>query len=111
MWAGQDSDTRRRHVKCSWNMYTGQRRTQSDVEPTSQQLQQPGQALQQRQLQLVVIGQVDQDGAQGQLQQALGHLMVADNMRQALLGCRDDGLVRAGQVLEEELDDILAQIW
>ena len=58
-----------------------------------------------------MIGQVDQDGAQGQLQKALGHLVVADHMRQALLGCCYDGLVWAGQVLEEELDDVLAQIW
>ena len=57
-----------------------------------------------------MIGQIDQDGAQGQLQQALGHLVIADHMRQALLSCRNDGLIRAGQVLEEELDDVLTQV-
>ena len=84
--------------------------TKSDVEPASQQLQQPGQALQQGQFQLVVVGQVHQDGAQGQLQQPLGHLVSADHMGQALLSCRYDGLIRAGQVLKEHLNDLLTQL-
>ena len=57
-----------------------------------------------------MVGQVDEDRAQGQLQEALGHLVIADHMGQAMLSCRNDGLIWAGQVLEEELDDALTQV-
>ena len=84
--------------------------TKGNIEPTSQQLQQPGKALEQGQFELVVVRQVDQNGAKGQLQKALGHLVVADHMGQALLSCHNDGLIWAGQVFEEHLDDLLAQL-
>lgn len=58
-----------------------------------------------------MVGQVDQDGAKGHLQEALGHFVVADHMGQALLSCRNDDLIWAGQVLEEHLNDLLPQLW
>ena len=32
-------------------------------------------------------------------------------MGQALLSCRNDSLIRTGQMLEEHLDDLLTQLW
>lgn len=84
--------------------------TQRDVEPACQQLQEPGQPFQQGQFQLVVVGQVDQYGPQGNLQQPLGHLVAADHPGQALLSCRYQRVIWAGQVLEEQLDDVLTQL-
>lgn len=58
-----------------------------------------------------MVSQIDQDGPQGHLQEALGHLVVADHMGQALLSCCNDSLIRTGQMLEEHLDDLLTKFW
>lgn len=44
------------------------------------------------------------------LQQVLGHLLVRNHSRQALLGHAHRHLIGAGQVLEEDLDDAPAQL-
>ena len=42
--------------------------TQGDIEPAGKQLEEPGQASQQRELEFVVVCQVDQDRSQARLQ-------------------------------------------
>ena len=84
--------------------------TKGDVEPGSQQLQQPSQSLQQRQLELVVVGQVDEDRAQAGLQELLRHLLVRNHGREPVLSLLDRVLVRARQLLEQHLYDLVAQL-
>ena len=48
--------------------------------------------------------------APAHLQQGLGHLLVRDDGDEAVLGAGHGGLVAAGEVLEEDLDDAPAQL-
>ena len=75
-----------------------------------QEPEQPGQALQHMQLQLVVVGQAVQHRPQADLQQGFGNLLAGHHHLQALLSLLDCGLVGACQLLEKQLDDVMPQL-